>query len=463
MSINFSSFEIGRRALNANQYGINVTGQNIANVNTPGYSRQRVQLAESRPTDFSRNAIGAGVTIEGVQSFRDRFIESRLQSETGVAGRFTAQRDALAAVETTLAGTETSGLQASMQQFFGAFRDLEGNPNSLPLRAVVAQRGANLAANFQTTRNKLDTLRQESDAGLRSAVTDVNTIAAQIADLNNRVKYTEATGGNSSALRDQRSQLVTQISELSGARTVENADGTINITIGEGRALVVGGEAKQLSIQNTPPLGLAAITLDGDPAIITDGKIRGLQDAITATTTQIDALDGLAAAVVERVNTLHASGTDFNGNAGTNFFAVPALGQPVTAANISVNPTITADSKLVVASPAAQPGKSGTVAGQIADLMTDPNTTVGSRSGSFASIFGGMIAEAGEAVRSAENGLETQAAIIAQTTAQRDAVSGVSIDEEAINLLQYQKAFEAAARFIKVADEMTQTILSLAQ
>ena len=463
MSINFSSFEIGRRALNANQLGINVTGQNIANVNTPGYSRQRVSLAEARPATYSRNAVGTGVTIEGVQAFRDRFIESRLQTETAVAGRLSAQRDALSPVEMTLKGSENGGLQASMQQFFGSFRDLEANPSSIPLRAVVAQRGANLATSFQTTRGKLDTIRRETDGNLRGAVEDVNTLAKQIADLNNRVGYAEATGANASALRDQRTELVKQISELSGARAVENEDGTVNVTIGEGRALVLAGEAKEIKAENTPPLGLATLTLDGEPAVITDGKIRGLQDAITATTGQIDRLDGLAASIVERVNTLHASGTDLNGNAGTNFFAVPANGLPVTAANIAVNAAISTDSRLDVASPLAQPGKSGTVAGAIADLLTDTNTTVGNRSGSFASIFGGMISEAGEGVRSAEVGLETQAAIIAQTTAQRDSISGVSIDEEAINLLQYQKAFEAAARFLKVADEMTQTILSLAQ
>jgi flagellar hook-associated protein 1 FlgK len=167
----------------------------------------------------------------------------------------------------------------------------------------------------------------------------------------------------------------------------------------------------------------------------------------------------LAAAVVDRVNALHTSGTDLNGNAGVNFFDAS---QPVTAANISINTAIVNDPRLVVASPLAQPGQSGTVAGEIANLLTDTNNTVGSRSGSFNSIFGSMISEAGEQVRNAENGLQTQGVILAQAIAQRDSISGVSLDEEAINLMQYQKAFEAAARFLKVADEMTQTILSLA-
>lgn len=463
MSINFSPYEIGRRALNANQVGITVTGQNIANVNTPGYSRQRVQLAEAQPLNLGRTSVGSGVNVQAVQSFRDRFLESRLQTETGVQGRLNAQRDILSNVEITLKGSENGGVQNAMQQFFGAFRDLEANPQSLPLRSVVATRGANLAATFKTTRDGLSAIQKQADDYLRSSVNDVNSLTKQVAELNNRISYAEKTGANSSALRDQRNELVTQVSEITGARSVENTDGTINLTLGDGRALVLGGEAQDLGITNTPPLGFATITLDNQPAAITDGKMKGWMNAIAETTSQISDLDGLAAAIAERVNTLHTSGTDLDGNPGTNFFAIPAGGAPITAANLAINPALTTNPRLVVASPLTQPGQSGTVAGAIAGLLTDPNTTVGSRAGSFSSIFGGMISDAGDGVRSAENSLETQTAIIAQVTAQRDSISGVSIDEEAINLLQYQKAFEAAARFLKVADEMTQTILSLAQ
>lgn len=460
MSINFSAFEISRRALNANQLGIAVTGQNIANVNTPGYSRRRVILAETAPTTIGRLSVGGGVTVEGIQSFRDRFIQSRIQTETGIAGRLNAQRDALAPVETALQGSQNGGLQNALSSFFGAFRDLEANPDSVPLRAIIAQKAANLSSAFQSTRNRLDQIRSGTDGEIRSTVETVNTLSSQIAELNRQIKLNQGAGGNVSALLDQRSELATQLSELTGARTTENTDGTISLTIGEGRALVSGETAFQLQVQNTPPLGLSSITIDGQNAIFAEGKIRGLQNAVGFTTSQIDSLDGLAAAVVSRVNTLHTSGTDLNGNAGVDFFNASV---PVTAANISINAAIANDPRLIVASPLTQPGQTGTVAGEIANLLTDTNNTVGSRTGSFNSIFGSMISDAGAQVRNASDGLLTQGVILSQAIAQRDSVSGVSLDEEAINLLQYQRAFEAAARFLKVADEMTQTILSLAQ
>lgn len=459
MSINFSSFEIGRRALLANQLGINITGQNISNVNTPGYSRQRVSLGESAPINFNGQSFGTGVTVQGVQAFRDRFIESRIQTETGIAGRLNAERNSISQVEVALQGSENGGLQNALNGFFGAFRDLDANPNSLPTRAVAAQKGSALASAFQSTRSRLEQIRTGADGQIRTTVTEVNSLSQKIADLNGQIKNAESSGGNAATLRDQRGDLINQISGLTGARSSENADGTINLTIGEGRALVSGDHAFSVKAESAPPLGLANLTIDGQPAIFDEGTIRGFQNAITETTKQISALDDLAAQVVQRVNDLHTSGTDLDGNAGINFFNP---GTPVTAANISVNSQITTDPRLVVSSPLAQPGQNGTIAGEIANLLTDQNTTVGSRTGSFSSIFGSLVSEAGEQVRTAENNLQTQAAIISQATEQRAAISGVSLDEEAINLLQYQKAYEAAARFLKIADEMTQTILSLA-
>jgi len=460
MSINFSAYEIGRRALNANQFGINITGQNISNVNTPGYTRRQINLAESTTTNFNGYQIGTGVTVQGVQNFRDALIQSRIQTETGIAGRLTGFRDALAPVEAALQGSENGGLQNAMASFFGAFRDLDANPNSTSLRAVVVQRGANLVNNFQQTRSKLDNARIDADSQIRGTIDSVNALSEKIAKLNGEITGTDRAGGDSSALKDQRTELITQLSALTGAHQTTNEDGSVNLTIGEGRPLVNGDKSFSLQAVSTPPLGLSQIMLDGQPAKFNEGKIRGLQDAVTEISGQIDSIDGLAASLVDRVNSLHTSGTDLDNNPGVNFFNNTP---PVTAANISLNPAVSANSRLVVASSRTQPGQNGTIAGEIANLLTDQNTTVGSRTGSFSSIYGNMVSEAGEKINSAESDLQTQAAIIAQATAQRDAVSGVSLDEEAINLLQYQKAFEAAARFIKIADEMTQTIISLGQ
>lgn len=466
MGVNFSPFEIGRRALRANQLGMSVTGQNIANVNTPGYSRQSVQLSAT-PTDGSfRSLTGTGVTIDGVRSFRDRFVESRLHAETGIAGRLTAQRNTLSPVEAAFDEAGGAGINSAMTSFFGAFRELEAHPESDTLRSVVVDKASVMASAFATTRGRLTDIRREADNAVRATADEVNTLSAKVANLNAQIGAAEGSGANASELRDQRSEAVRQLADLTGARAVENPDGMVTITLGDGRALVLGDHASNLEVVDTPPDGLASLKLDGLPAVISDGRLSGLLDSISTITAQINTLDQFSASLATRVNSLHNSGTDMDGNAGTNFFATPAGGGPITAANLTVSAALKANPRLVVASPLAPPqpqGGAATIAGAIANLLSDSSSQVGTRTGSFSSIYASLVGDAGHGVRSAEDALATHGVILAQVTAQRDAISGVSLDEEAINLLQYQKAYEAAARFLQIADEMTQTILALGQ
>jgi len=462
MGVNFSPFEIGRRALHAAQLGLTVTGQNIANVNTPGYSRQSVLLSAS-PTDGANlRLIGTGVTIDGVRQFRDYFVDSRLRTETAISGRLLAQRDALSPVDAAFNETSGNGISSAMSGFFSAFQALETNPNSLPLRTDVVSKANTMAVAFSATRARLTGIRSDADRQLRDQVDQVNGLAQQVADLNVRISTAEHSATSASELRDQRGEVIRQLSEMTGVRSVEDQNGMATLTLADGQALVSGNQVNALQVQDTLPDGLAAVMINGQTAAIGDGRLRGLQDSIAAVGGQITSLDDLAGSIAARVNTLHTSGTDLNGNAGANFFAVPAAG-PITAANLAVSAAIKADVKLVVASPLAPPATSATIAGAIGSLLTDPTSTAGSRTGSFSSIFASIVSDAGSGVKSVDDALMTQQAILAQATAQRDAVSGVSLDEEAINLLQYQKSYEAAARFLKVADDMTQTILSLGQ
>lgn len=463
MGVNFSSLEIGRRALQASQLGIAVAGQNIANVNTPGYNRQQVQLSATPPNGSNLQFTGSGVTIDGVRSFRDRFIESRLQTETAITGRLTAQRDALAPVDAAFNEASGNGISSAMNSFFGAFRTLEANPTSLPLRADVVEKGNALAAAFSTTRTRLDGIRRDADESLRSAVDQANTLASQVADLNSRIRFAEASGSSASELRDARDVAARGLSELTGARSVEDEHGTLTLSLPDGQPIVAGDRAIPLRAVSTPPDGFASIELNGNAVAISDGKLRGMLDAIGEIGGHLTALDDMAAEITSRVNTLHTSGTDMDDAAGTNFFAVPTDGSPVTAVNFAVSSAIQADPRLIVASNLAAPTGAGTVAGAIANLLSDPASHVGARTGSFNSIYSSIVEDAGAGVAQAENSLTTQQAILAQTNTQRESVSGVSLDEEAISLLQYQRAYEAAARFLKIADEMTQTVLAIAQ
>jgi flagellar hook-associated protein 1 len=461
MGINFSPFEIGQRALRASQLGLTVAGQNIANVNTPGYTRQEVVLSAAPSDGSGLKLTGTGVTIEDVRSLRDQFIQTRLQTETGISGRLTAQRDALAPTDAVF--TQSAGdINTALTNFFGAFRDLEANPTSLALRTAAVESGNQLGAAFGSTRAQLVNIRSDADKQLRGTVDQANTLAARIAGLNNSIRKLEGSGAKASELRDQRDEAINSLAGLTGARAVENNDGSLTITLADGKPLVVNDKVFRLQATTTSPDGLAAITLDGQPAVINNGKLRGLLDAIGQIGSQIGGLDDLASSIAGRVNALHVSGTDLEGTAGIPFFAQPASG-PITAANLSVTAAIKANPRLVVAGAAGAGSGDGSVANKIAGLLKDPSSVAGARSGSFSSIFAALVSDAGESVRNAGDALTTQQVILNQTIEQRNSASGVSIDEETVNLLRYQRAFEAAARFLKVADEITQTVIALGQ
>ena len=457
MGVNFSAFEIGRRALHASEFGLALTGQNIANVNTKGYSRQSALFASAALGGISRLQIGTGVSIVGVQQFRDQFVATRLQTETGISGRLTAQRDALLPIDAAFNESNGNGISASINEFFGAFRSLEANPVSIPLRTDVISKANAMTSAFASTRARLVEIRNDNDAQLRSDVGQLNDLAQQVADLNVRIATAENSGGNASELRDQRDLLVQQVAEMTGARAVET-NNMVTLTLADGHAIVSGNHVTPIDIQNLPN-GLSSLTIAGSPALIGDGRLRGLQNAIGIIGDQIQSLDDLAASITTRVNAIHSAGTDGYGNAAGNFFQDPVSGPP--AASFSVTAAVKTDPRLISASPLGAGSASATVAGAIAELLHDTSSTAGARTGSFSSIYSSIVADAGKEVRTVEDGLITQQAIMSQAIAQRDASSGVSLDEEAINLLQFQKSYEAAARFLKVADEMTQTILAL--
>lgn len=468
MGVNFSVFEIGRRALRAAQTGVEVASHNIANVNTPGYSRQSVQLSAAPPNEGhgwllgTGINIGTGVNIDGIKGNRDQFIATRLQTETAINGRLTAERDALAPVEAVFNEADQGGIGSALKNFFGAFRDLEANPTSAAIRTSIVEKGNALTSAFHATRARLDEIRGQADQEVRATVNTVNDLAEKVAELNRQIRLAENNGGNTSDLVDQRATLINQVAELTGARSTTNVDGTITLTLGDGQALVYDDQVATLTATDTPPDGLATLSIDGQSAVISDGKLRGLQNAISGVGSQIQTLDDLAASLAGRVNTVHTTGTDLNGNAGGAFFATPASG-PVTAENIDLAAALKTNPRRVVATATGAGGGDSSVARNLAELLSDTTSVVGSTTGSYSDVFASLVSSAGAAVKTAEDELTTQAAILAQTQAQRDAVSGVSLDEEAISLLQYQKAYEAAARFLRVADEMTQTILQLGQ
>jgi flagellar hook-associated protein 1 FlgK len=459
----FDSFEIGRRALLASQFGLQITGRNIANVNTPGYSRQSPELVPVPPEGYFKLGIGGGVSIAGIHTFRDQFLEARLTTEASKTGLFQAQRDALKGVEEVFNDLSTTGLSDTLNQFFGAFSELASNPTSLPLRTNVVQSGQNLATAFRTTYSQLQNIERGLDAQIPPIVQRVNDLASEIARFNGDISIARGAGRDASALIDQRQQAINQLAELVPVRLTETEGDQLTVSIGSGQALVLSNRAIPLA---------TSFGADGKTHIfigktdltssIDGGRLGGLLSVRDQhIPSLLSDLDNLASSVITEVNRLHSNGEDLTGAAGGNFFT-PTNAGASAAATLSVEASVAADPRKVAAAAAGAGEGDNTNARALADLARTL-LTAGSRTGTPSEIYSQLVSSVGSLVATVEAANKTQDAIVAQLNNQRDQVSGVSLDEEAISLLQYQRAFQAAARFINVASQLTQTVLELAQ
>jgi flagellar hook-associated protein 1 FlgK len=457
MSNLFHSLTMAARSLQGQQYAMDVTGHNIANVNTPGYSRRVVDFAEVPPP------AGGGVEVDGVRAVRDTLLERRLFQQVPLGSREAAIADALAVVEATL-GRPGESLDAQLDGFFDAFADLAENPASAVARRQVQVSGESLAAAFGQVAGHLEASRRDADGRLRGAVDELNALTARIAEINGALPSARMSGGGLT-LQDEQQQLVRRVSELAPVQVITRADGGVDLALENGRPLVVGASQYTIDVSASAPEGYASLSSEGFPldGQITGGTIGGLlyvRD--TAIPGYQASLDTLAFETAAQVNALHAAGFDLAGAAGGDFFSfsAPPAGVAGAARAIRVDPGIVADNGTIAAAAVAEAGDNGT-ARAIAALRHQRVLD-----GGTATLHEGwadLVYRAGRDARAAGDARDTQQAIVREVDALRDQVSGVSLDEEALNLLKFQRAYEANARFFTAVDQMLETLFNMAR
>lgn len=454
----FSMLGVTARALDAQRFGLDVIGQNLANVNTPGYARRSIVLGQVAPTDPW--SAGGGVDVMAVQSARAPLIEARLRLEQPASARDGAVAEHLAVIEAGF-GLPGASLDAEVARFYNTYGALALNPTSSVARQQVILEGQSLAAAFAEMASRLDASRRSADADLRDAAMQVTALARQLADLNRALSA--ATGTAVEGLRDQQSVVLAQLSELAAIQPIQREDGTIDITIGNGRALVVADLVYPLQLESQPPDGFAALLTDGAAtttditAEITGGRISGLLAVRdTLVPGYIDRLDALAYGVVTDVNALTRSGYDLSGAAGVDFFAQPAV---VAGASrlVAVRAAVAADSGLVVAASAPAAGSNG-VARAVAALQ---DTAITGGTGRPSDAWSELVYRVGADVRTAQEMKVGHDQVTEQLRVLRDQISGVSIDEEAALLMRFQRAYEANARFFQVTDQTLDLLMQL--
>jgi flagellar hook-associated protein 1 FlgK len=436
------------RALEAQRAGMAVSGHNIANLNTPGFVRRRIDLVEGPPS------IG-GVDVLGVRATRDRLLESRLRQELPAESRDTTATESLSVVEAVIGGPG-QGLDANLTAFFDAFHGLALDPTSAVLRDSVVLEGRSLARAFNDLAARLEDARRAADSGIRASVDEVNALTTRLAEINAAI--TSANGADVEALADQQAQVLKSLAEIADVTVTYRSDGATDVSIASGRPLVVGNTSFAM-VKNTLPSGYTAIEVGGVDITsqITRGRIAGYLDVRdTYVPLYQSRLDDLAFTVADEVNALHQTGTDLNGNTGNDFFT--PLGAVAGAATaLTMDAAILADSDLVAASQTGAVGDNG-IAQAIADLR---DARVMGGGATFSESWGQLIYRVGTDVTTTRSQAQAHRDVVTQVGGLLEQVEGVSLDEEAAMLMRFQRGYEANAKYFTTIDSVLDTLMNM--
>ncbi len=447
---------IAVNALMADQGALEVTSNNIANANTPGYTRQQANLVEQQPVQIGDLLFGEGVTLQSIQSIRDPVLEMRIQQENQVQGKLSSFVDGANQVQSLFNEAQGVGLESVLSQFFNSFQALSTDPTSMPLRQGVLSAAQNLVDAFHQASAGLTQIKSGLDQTAVQDVSQVNVLASEIAKVDSQISSAQVAGDNAGALVDQRTQLVNQLSSLIGITVTNNESGTYTLSTQNGTPLVDGVQSFSLQTQLDPSSGTQHVYFNGNDitSTITEGALGGIFQVRDQMIPSVQSsLDNLAASIVSSVNTQHAAGYDLSGNAGGSFFA-PLSGTPGAASQISL---AISDPSSIAASSDGTLGSNGNALA-LASIQNQPIVSGQDVTDYYAS----LVDNVGSQVSFANSQQQAETALVQQLQNQLQSVSGVSIDEEAANLVMFQQAYEASAKVVSVVDQLMETTINMA-
>lgn len=467
----FGSLDLGARSLQTQQQGVEIAGQNLANVNNPAYSRQRLAVAASTPVDTAVGQQGTGVGTVAIERLRSAILDSQIQSETSVRGSLAAQQTALQYAEANLGQTidgstaaqgisalagGQSGLAANLSALFNRFQSLSTAPSSPTERRSVLSQATQLATQFNQIDQRLGGLNGQLNESVKGDISSANELLSQIADLNSQIaKSEQKTGGESNDLRDLREQKLEALSGLVKVDAAVGERGAVNISIA-GTSFVEGGQAlDSLETFAGPDGGLLVRSKGGGtPLDITGGSVHGTIEARDGTVAGLrSSLNALASQLIQEVNAIHREGFGLTGTTGADFFNGTGAG------DIKVNPDLVGNPSLLQAARSAGAVGDRRTAVALAQLA---DKRVGSLADStFSQSYAQTVAGFGQAISSVDRQLSDQNAVSGMLEKQRASVSGVSVDEEMTNLMKYQKAYAASAKLITTIDDMLNDVINL--
>jgi flagellar hook-associated protein 1 len=448
-----SSLAVALSGLMTEQGAMAVTTNNVANVNTPGYSREQAQLVTTDPITVGKLTYGTGVTLQSIESIRDPILESQIQQQTQIQSQFSTLSSALQQTQVNFTST-TGDIGTSISNFFNSINQLSTEPSDLSLRQGVLTAAGDMATAFNNTANNLTQQQTNLDSNVEQSVTQVNQLTQQIAGLNQQISNLQNLNQNAGSFIDQRQQAIDQLASVVDISVIP-ADNTITITTANGAPLVTGNSTFALTTQ-TNAQDLHEIYSEGNNITdeITSGQLGGTLQARDQEIPAIEnQLDTLAAGIATSVNTVQSAGFDLQGNPGVNLFNPPAANTTGAAASMSVAIT---DPSLIAASSDGSQGSNGNAEAMYA-IGNNPVISGQTPSNYYSTIVFNVGDDASNALAQES----ASSAILQQLNDQRSEISGVSLNEEAANMVQYQDAYQASAQVITTINDMMYAVIQM--
>src|SRR5450830_807245 len=464
----FSGLGTALSSLIAQRQALEVSGQNIANANTVGYTRQRASIssmpAASVSSMFSTNTgPGQGTRVTGIDRLGDLFIDARVRSQTAGSAYLSATASAYTTLEQGVGEPSTTGLSTQLSNLWAGFQDVANTPNKDSARAVLLENANAVVDRIATLYNAAATQWTQARTTTVSLVDQVNTIAANVANLNTNILSITNAGGSANELMDQRDQLVTQLSGLVGATSRVRDNGTLDVLVA-GNALVSGATTNALAVTGPAQfsgapagqsVGVVWASRPGIAVGLDGGRVAGLLSVLAPPsggaggllTEAAASYDALATKLSDGVNALHSTASTVSGATGIDFFAIDAT----KPAALGLSVAITDPANIAVAD-ATKGALDGSVADQIAAL--------GSATDGPDATWSSVVVQLGVRTASATSRSTVAEASRASAASQQLSQASVDVDEESTNMLAYQRAYEGSARVLTAIDQMLDTLIN---
>ena len=455
-----ASINVALSALLSQSQATTVYEHNVANVNTPGYHRQYAQITAAPSVTLTNSyygtgmgQMGTGVLVTAINRYAVDFYDTRYRLENQQASKWSTENEIVSQLEASMLETSTDGLLPKIDSFFNNWQAAADDPTNTSVRRQLLDSAKELASSINTRYSQIESIRSEQDLTINQSVQEINQIADNIGNLNREISRIMSVGNSPNDLLDARDIALDRLSELAGATSFKQENGEVSVSI-NGHILVGGHETYPLHTEmdaNNENL-TKIVWNDGKDMVPTSGTLAGVIEARdTIFEDQRTGLNNLSMMLKKQVNEIHFDGFGLDGFNQREFFTGNDAG------DFAVNEALEDVSKIALSSASDEPGNNE-VGRAIFKLRT--TATMNSDTMTFSQYYNDQVSKLGLTVQRAKTNARDRNLVAEALVAQRESLTGVSLNEEAANIAKAQKAYEAAARVISIIDEMLNTVIN---